>query len=489
MNRSDVHRPWQGSARIFAAELLILPTGLVTAGYLTRHLGPDGYGLLTLSVSAIGWLQWTASSMLARASNRAIAAVGDWRPVAAEVVHLHLVLGAALGLVVLIAAPFLSAALGQPSLTTTIRLLALESPLLVVAQGYRGALVANGDHHWVSVVSAVRWVVRMFAVIGMVALGWSVNGAVGGMIVSSAVVLGMSRLRVGTLHRATVQDRRAMRAGLLLLAAPVALAGIGARLFERADLFLLAALGGSAASLGHYGAAQNLTVVLSLLSGAVSPVVLATVTRMRLQGQREEVRRLQQDVLRLPYLVLPFAALAAGAAPEIMRVIYGASFVDAASPFALLMFGSTALAAVSLSTVLLVAIDRAWAVVGLTGPMLLALLVLTLVLVPRYGAAGPAIASLAVSTVAAGVGQILVGRYAAVSVPPRTMIVGLGLAILAFAAGSAWHSATTVGTVVKLFAICIALVSLLLLLREIPAHLIPFVAAPTDPAKSAPSSS
>lgn len=280
-----------------------------------------------------------------------------------------------------------------------------------------------------------------------------------------------------------------MRAGLLVLAAPLALAGIGARLFERADLFLLAALGGSTASLGHYGAAQNLTIVLSLLAGAVSPVVQATVTRMRRQGEHDELRRLQQDVLRMPYLVLPFTALAAGSASDIMRVIYGASFLDAATPFALLMLGSTALIAVSLSTVLLVALDRAWVVVGLTGPMLVALFVFTLVLVPRYGAAGPAMASLAVSTVAACLGQFLIGRYEAVHVPRRTMSVGIGLAMLAFAAGSAWPTATTIGTVAKLFVICVVLVSALLLLREIPTHLLPFVPAPADPAKSSPSTS
>ncbi|WP_411279136.1 lipopolysaccharide biosynthesis protein [Gemmatimonas sp.] len=489
MSRSDAHQPWQGSARIFAAELLILPTGLVTAGYLTRHLGPDGYGLLTLGVSAMTWLQWTAISMLARASNRAIAAVGDWRPVAAEVVHLHLVVGAVIGLVVLIAAPWLSVALGQPSLTTTLRWLALELPLLVVAQGYRGALVASGDHNWVSVITAARWLVRMVAVIGMVALGWSVNGAVGGMLLASAVALALFRLRIGALHRATREERRTMRAGLLVLAAPLALAGIGARLFERADLFLLAALGGSTASLGHYGAAQNLTIVLSLLAGAVSPVVQATVTRLRRQGQHDELRRLQRDVLRMPYLVLPFTALAAGAASDIMHVVYGESFLGAATPFALLMLGSTALVAVSLSTVLLVTVDRAWVVVGLTGPMLVALLVLTLVLVPRFGAAGPAMASLVVSIVAAGVGQFLIGRYEAVCVPLRTTIVGVGLAMLAFAAGSAWPTVTAVGTVAKLFSICIVLVSALLLLREIPTHLLPFVAAPADPAKSPPSTS
>ncbi|WP_310572025.1 oligosaccharide flippase family protein [Gemmatimonas sp.] len=489
MSQRSVHRPWRGSAWIFAAELLILPTGLVTAGFLTRRLGPEEYGLLTLAATAMAWLQWTASSMLARASNRAIAAVGDWRPVAAEAMHLHLLAGGGLGLLLFVVAPWMSVSLGHPVLTPTLRLLALELPVLVLVQGYRGVLVANGDHTWVSLISAVRWIVRMLAVLGLVSLGWSITGAVTGMVLSSVAALLMSRWRVGALHRAEPSARGAVRLGLLTMAAPIAMAAIGSRLFERADLFLLAALGSTATSLGHYGAAQNLTIVLSLLTGAVSPVVLATVTRMRRDGSGADVRRLQVDVLRLPFLVLPFAALAAGAAPEIMRVIYGAEFLDAAAPFGLLIVGATALIAVSVSTVLLVASDRAWYVVGLTAPMLVALVVCALVLVPRYGTTGAALASVLVSSAAASVGQLLVERHEGVHVPLRTVVVAGGLALVAYAAGAAWPASTAVGTVAKLVVICIALVSALLLLREIPTHLLPFVAAPVEsanPAASAP---
>ncbi len=475
------HRPWLGSARIFAAELLILPTGLVTAGFLTRQLGPDAYGLLTLAVTTVGWLQWTAVSMMSRASNRTIAAAGDWRPVAAEVVQLHVLVGSVLGLMVLLLAPWMTVLLEQPTLTTPLRLMAIDLPLLVVAQGYRGVLFANGEHQWLSMVSAVRWIVRMLSIIGLVSLGWSIDGAIGGIVLSSVASLVLSRWRVGALPRASHEERRRVRAGLLSLAVPIAVAAIGSRLFERTDLFLLAAFGGSAASLGHYGAAQNLTVMFSLLAGTVSPIVLATLTRMRRTGDHHEARLLQQDVMRLPYLLLPFSALAAGAATEIMGMVYGASFLDAAPLFALLILGSTALVAVSVSTVLLVAIDRAWLVVGLTGPMLVALIVATLVLMPRYGPVGPALASLLVSAGAALVGQLLVARVESVRVPLRSMAVSAALSILAFGAARAWSTRSSMGTLVELSTISVALVSALVLLREIPSHLRSFVSGVVQP--------
>jgi O-antigen/teichoic acid export membrane protein len=34
-----------GTIRVFLAEALLLPTGLLTTAFLTRRLGPEGYGL------------------------------------------------------------------------------------------------------------------------------------------------------------------------------------------------------------------------------------------------------------------------------------------------------------------------------------------------------------------------------------------------------------------------------------------------------------
>ncbi len=44
--RSPFHRTADGTIWGFLAEALILPTGLISAAYLARALGPDGYGVL-----------------------------------------------------------------------------------------------------------------------------------------------------------------------------------------------------------------------------------------------------------------------------------------------------------------------------------------------------------------------------------------------------------------------------------------------------------
>jgi len=92
-----------GSVRIFLAESLILPTGLITTAILTRQLGPAGYGWFTLAASAVAWIEWSIAAVFARASFLYVAEAVDWRPVATTILQVRVIISivAAIGLVVL----------------------------------------------------------------------------------------------------------------------------------------------------------------------------------------------------------------------------------------------------------------------------------------------------------------------------------------------------------------------------------------------------
>src|SRR4029078_12716262 len=82
-----------GTARVFVAELLILPTGLLITALLTRRLGTGGYGLFTLALTLVTWSEWSVPGVFARATIKFAAEAADWRPVGTTVVRLHLLVG------------------------------------------------------------------------------------------------------------------------------------------------------------------------------------------------------------------------------------------------------------------------------------------------------------------------------------------------------------------------------------------------------------
>jgi len=48
-----------GTIRVFLAEVLFLPSGLLTAAFLNRRLGPEGYGMFTKATTLVAWLDRT----------------------------------------------------------------------------------------------------------------------------------------------------------------------------------------------------------------------------------------------------------------------------------------------------------------------------------------------------------------------------------------------------------------------------------------------
>src|SRR3954467_8341374 len=79
----------------FAAGLVLLPTGLITAAVLTRTLGPQGYGLFSIAATFITWLAFTTTTLLARAAVKFVSETDEWRPIAIGVLRWRLAIGGA----------------------------------------------------------------------------------------------------------------------------------------------------------------------------------------------------------------------------------------------------------------------------------------------------------------------------------------------------------------------------------------------------------
>lgn len=135
-----------GTARICLAELLYPVTALITTGYLTRKLGPQGYGVLALALTTIIWIESAIASFFFRATIKCVAEMSDWKPAGAMIVRLSLLVGiAAMTLVWLLAGPF-SELLKVPDLAYYLRVAAIDIPLFCLGQAYRSVLIGSANY-------------------------------------------------------------------------------------------------------------------------------------------------------------------------------------------------------------------------------------------------------------------------------------------------------------------------------------------------------
>jgi O-antigen/teichoic acid export membrane protein len=435
-----------GTVRIFIAEALFLPTGLVTAGYLTRTLGATGYGLFTLAVTIVIWVEWSIVSLFARASFKLVAEADDWRPVATTLVRLHLAAGIAGGLLVAAACIPISAALKLPEIRPYLLLLAIDVPLFVVAAAYRAILVGTGDYARRAWASVARSMARLILIFALVAAGLSIAGAVLALIGASVADLLVAR---GGVRAPLLNGPRVATRSLLGFMIPVALAAITTRLLDRLDVVLLRALGESVAAAGLYGAAQNLAIVPALLSQSAAPVVLATTTRMLRDAGLAEARAFAAQALRGVMLVVPFAAVAAGSADELVPLIFGGAFAPASQAFSILIYGAVALLFVLIASAVLTAANRPGLTFAIVAPLLPIAVAAHVVAIPRWHAVGAAAVTAGVNALAAVLAGIATTRCVGARPSLATTLRVAAVSVVAHAAASSWAT-PGIAVVVKL---------------------------------------
>jgi len=420
-----------GAGRIFAAEAMVLPTGMVTAIYLTRKLGPADYGLFSLAATLASWLAWFVSAMYGRATVKLISesaeAAPEKSPAVAAVLRAHAVTGAAGAIVLMAGADGLAALFGEKEIASYLRWLSLEVLLFSLAMAHKEVLVGLGRFRERATCAVSRWTARMVLVIALVHGGLSVLGAVVGCILATAVELTVARAYV----RPAFFAAGPAASGMWSAVAPLVGYSICVKLFQRIDLFALKALGGSAAEAGFYGAAHNLSIALSLVTLSLAPLLLANLVRLRLAGHRDAARSLCLNAFRFTLALLPFAAAAAAASDRIVPLLFGERFSPTVPLFSLLVFAEIAMVACAVSSSLIVAIDRSRIVLAVSLAMLTVGIMGHVVVIPRFGPIGAAVVTTGVAIGGAIVSAALAVSLWSIRLPVATLLRAVVLAAVA----------------------------------------------------------
>ena len=456
-----------GAAHIFASEALLVPVGLLTAAYLSRRFGPEGYGLLTLAFAPVVLLESNVATALSRPAIKLVGgAGGEWRGVGAAVLRLYLLTGCALALALLCAAAPLARLMSEPALEGYLRVLALDVPVFCAAQAHRNIIVGLGLFRQRALASAARWTTRLLLVVLFVYLTGSPAGALWGTVCASLVELAVCRFYVRpALFRSESHTLRS----LCGYALPLVASALCLSLHSRLDVIMLKSLGASAAEAGVYGVAQNLALLPTLFSYAFAPALLSTLARALREGDDEGARTLARLALRAVVLLLPVAAITAGAAPEIVGLIFGREFVESGALLRPLIFGSLALLMVSVTASVLAAAGRERWTLHVAWPTLACAALGHASVIPYAGARGAAVVTALTACACASVSLALVWRAWRVATPARTLASSAAVAACAYALTALVPSAGLM-LALKLACVCALSAGALALLGEFGAR-------------------
>jgi O-antigen/teichoic acid export membrane protein len=427
-----------GAVNSLLADALFVPTGLLTAAFLTRQLGPQGYGWLSLATVVTAWAEWIMLSAFTRATIKFVGEADDWRPIGATALRLQLLSGGSGGLILWLLAGPIAELLKEPALVTYLRLSALGIPAVAVAAAHRQILIGLGAFTHSALATSARWTARLVLIVVLVELGLSVSGAILGIIGASLIEVAVARVYV----RPSWLRGSAFPVGRLWeYAVPLFLFALSLRVFSNLDLLFLKMLGGTAAQAGIYGAAQNLAMLPGFLVLALSPLLLSTLSRALRDQAGRTPREICSNAMRAVIGLLPLVCIIAGAAPEVVGFVFGSRFLPVAPLLSVLIVGALARSFITVTTTILTAAGKPSWTSALTAPLVPLAIVGHLLLIPRFGPLGAASVTTLLSGLGGFAGFLAVHRLWGVLPPGATVLRSVLLSVPAYTAAVVWPAA------------------------------------------------
>ncbi len=334
-----------GSTQNFLASFLAVPTGILTAAFLTRRLGPAAYGQLSVTMAVILWIEAALSSGMVRAAVKFVAEERDWRETGAWFVRVQWILSGGVAVLIVVLSPLLARAFHDASLAGFIRILSLKLPFGALTNLYGAFLIGLGCYGRRALLNGGYWLARLAYVVLWVSLFPSVDTALAATVLASVTMWLWGRRFVGRLEGAA--SSRPSRTPLVGFTGVLFFYNIVVQLLVVLDLCFVKALAPLPEAAGFYGAARNLAIVPGLVGSAVSPLILGKITSLKAEGEEEEARVLARESLRMVLWMLPFAVLTWGISDPVAVAVYGSRFQPAGKVLGIIIFmgvGATAAA-------------------------------------------------------------------------------------------------------------------------------------------------
>lgn len=315
---------WTGTAKLVAQAI----SWAITL-FVVRLLAPAEYGLMALALVVLGLLS-TAAQLGLGSSLVQVAEIDETELARVAGVVISLNLSAAVLLVLV--APLVALALGEPRATAIIEVSALQFVFSAVAGVPQALLTRDLDFRRLAWIDTASGVLTNLPTLGLAWLGAGVWALVGGYQIGAAV-RALLLIRAGGWVQPSFQltgIQRHLRFGGALTSARLVW-----QVASQVDILIAGRFLGSGA-LGIYSVALNLaSMPLQKIMAIVNQVAFAAVARVQ-----EDPARLRRDLLKALRLIasagVPIAWGLGCVAPEFVRLAFGPKWSGVSVPLQIL---------------------------------------------------------------------------------------------------------------------------------------------------------
>ena len=379
--------------------------------FLTRHLSAAAFGLLGVVITVLMWLELVVAEGLPLWIVRVVDPDAEGPIVRGRYVAAQLGVAFVLAAALALTAPLLARVFAQSGALAPFRLAAIDIPIFALYNLALAALLGSQSYTFEGIATGGYALTKLVATVGFVLAGLSVVGAILGSVAASVGGLALTLALVAVRFRgrrwfgdAPVVAARSDSVPAPALGLPdggaVAGATVPATLIVTQtlalslDLWMVKALL-PASQAGYYRGASLIAQVPFAISSGLVWGLFAAYSDARRRGDTERQRHyVSQSVRLLAATAALWAALVIPTARALLMTIGYPAAYGAGAPVLMLLTTGTAIGmvAVAVGPTLLLE-GRGRAVLGTAIGLVAAETVAALVLVPRIGAQGAALAA------------------------------------------------------------------------------------------------
>jgi O-antigen/teichoic acid export membrane protein len=430
----------QGTAQLLSGRIVLLVTGFAVSMILARALGPAAFGAYGIIISVLTWVETVQSSGVLGATEN-LTPQHTHAPHLLEWTAKALLMGwsVVLWAVVWYGAPTLARLVEIDDGAWILRLASLDILLMGWVFALRGVLTGQRRFGEFSLTLVIPAVTKLACIVGLMAVGLTVELAIVAHVLGTVAVLlylfvrYRSRPARPSLQLATVMVR---------IGTHVSIGEIATQLLINFGFWLLPVLSpGRDAETGLYVAALHLTRMLTLVPSVLSGVIFVALAWSLSEGDRETRRAAAQHriqaAMRIAVLILalPTAILLVDARP-VLNLLYSGVYGEGAGILRGLTLAFVAFALLDLLFSALMTSGRFAFGAGALAALIPVNLLLSLLLIPRLGAVGLALALLLTFAGAATVGIVASIRRFGAIMSPSSLLRCLGASAVVAAAAA-----------------------------------------------------
>ena len=385
------------------SEIIFNLSGYVIHAGVGRILGPEGYGRYTLVITLTTVIIILIGNGIPTAMAKYISELTVEKAplillIKKYAIRLQFLTMGVITVIFFLLSPFIAKILHDDTLTPLFRLSSLIIPSFAAASFYFYYFTGLHKFGVQSALKIVRSIARVVLIVGL-AYFFSVEGTIAGYVIAPLVVFAIafaidaSVLRKDLHTHHPVQERFDWKK-LVGFAWPITLFMLFYEFLISIDLYLVKALLHDDYLTGIYNAAITVARIPYYLFYALTIVLFPTISRATANNDHARTSSVVCDALRAQLLLLtPAVALIILFAQPLIVFFYGARYADAAPSLAILAAGTAFLTVFYILSFVFNGAGRIKIPMLLSGMGLVVNILLSVVLIPRDGIAGAALAT------------------------------------------------------------------------------------------------